>query len=144
VKANRIFRAVGRDSPKRAATVRRGKAVRRESGFEPHDAFLSCRAGRPWRTTHGAAGERKRLLHNVTAEHFSTEDHVRREANERRRGFRGHQVSVRCLGNLPQGLGRSDDCTRRRGKPPGFTVQNRSPCGHSTTSSAGPASARSA
>jgi hypothetical protein len=53
------------------------------SGVEPDCAFVSRIAGRAWCTTHGAAGEGKRLFLDVTAEHCATEDDVTREANER-------------------------------------------------------------
>ena len=92
------------------------------SDVEPDCAFLSRCAGRPWRTTHGAAGERERFLLNVMAEHFPTEDHVRREANERRGGFRGHRVWVRCRRDLPEGFDRSDDCTRAAWEAPRHSV----------------------
>ena len=51
--------------------------------------------GFPWtprRTTHSAAGERKRFFLKPTAEHFPTKDDVERKANERRGGFRWHWV----------------------------------------------------
>jgi hypothetical protein len=52
-------------------------------GVKRRFALLGCMAGRAWRTTHRAPGERKWLLLYGRAKHVATEDDIGRDTNER-------------------------------------------------------------
>ncbi|SIT37081.1 hypothetical protein BN2476_110091 [Paraburkholderia piptadeniae] len=111
VDAEEFFRRRARDARGHVAALRRGKAVRRER----RGAALSL----PERladgyTTRGAAGEKKWLFLNMTAEHFTTEGDVKRGERTMTSGSIRSRYDVLATRRL--GFGLCDDCTRQRAR----------------------------